>query len=92
MATPKDKYFEKMSETLVDHNDRHNAPFSNEKLRQAVSKVMAEMEEEERNLTLDANNVTMVTFYQSPVTTNTQRKNAKIQMRGGFLWTFWQKR
>ena len=37
IATTKDKYFEKMLETLVNHNDRHNAPFSNEKLQQAVS-------------------------------------------------------
>ena len=43
IATMKNKYFEKMLETLVDHNDYHNAPLSNEKLQQAVSKVMAEM-------------------------------------------------
>ena len=32
MSTTKDKYFEEMLETLVDHNDRHSAPLSNEKL------------------------------------------------------------
>ena len=34
-----------MLETHVNHNDRHNAQFSSEDLRQAVSKVMAETEE-----------------------------------------------
>ena len=74
MATLKDKYFEKMLETLVDHNDHHNAPFSNEKPLRAVSKFVAETEEEEHN----ANNVTMDTFCHSLVTTNTTRKNANI--------------
>ena len=32
MATPRDKYYTKMLETLVDYNDRNNTPFSNEKL------------------------------------------------------------
>ena len=74
MSTLKDKYFERVLETLVDHNDCHNAPFSNEKLYQAVSKVMSEMEEEERN----SNNVTMNTLCQYPVTNNIQIKNAKV--------------
>ena len=78
MATPKDKYFEKMFETLVDYNDHHNGPFSNEKLQQSVSKFMAETEEGKRNIISDANNMAMDTFCQSPVTTNTQRKNANI--------------
>ena len=63
-------------ETLVDYNDRNNAPFSNEKLQQAISKVMAETEAEERNIILYAHNVNMDNFCQSPVTTNTQRDNA----------------
>ena len=41
MATTKEKYYTMMLENLVDYNDRNNAPFSNEKLRQAVSKVMS---------------------------------------------------
>ena len=40
MATPKDKYYEKMLETLVDDNNRNGALLSNEKLRQEVSKLM----------------------------------------------------
>ena len=35
-----------MLENLVDYNDRNNTPLSNEKLQQAVSKVMPETEEE----------------------------------------------
>ena len=46
MATPIDEYYTKMLENLKDHNDRHNAPFSSENLQQAVSRVMAETEEE----------------------------------------------
>ena len=67
-----------MLKTLVDYNDHHNAPLSNENLRKEVIKVMAETEEEERNINSDSNNVTINTFYQSPSTTNTQRKNANI--------------
>ena len=37
---------------------------------------MAETEAEERNIILDANNVTMDNFCQSLVTTNTQGENA----------------
>ena len=51
MDNPLDKYYYKVLDTLVDYNDHHNAPFSNEKLWQVISKVMAETEEEERNIT-----------------------------------------
>ena len=71
MATPKDKYYTKLLETVVDYNDHHNAPFYNEKLRHKISKVMAETEEEERDDKRKANNVTINTFSQSPLTTNT---------------------
>ena len=33
-----------MFETIVDYNDHNNTPLSNESLRQAIIKVMAEME------------------------------------------------
>ena len=42
MFAPKEKYYTNMLETLIDYNDHHNVPLSNEKLRQAVSKVMSE--------------------------------------------------
>ena len=45
MATPRDEYYTNMLETLIDHNDRHNTPLSSEKLRQSVSRVLAETEE-----------------------------------------------
>ena len=72
MATTRDKYYTKMLETLVDYNDRNNAPLSNEKLWQSISKFMSETEAEERNIISDSNNMTMDTVCQSPVTTNKQ--------------------
>ena len=63
MATPNDKYYEKMLETLVDDNNRNCALLSNEKLRQAVSKVMEETEAEFECL----NEITMDTSFQSPI-------------------------
>ena len=44
MATTKNKYYTKMLETLVNYNDRNNAPLSDEKIWHAVSIVMAETE------------------------------------------------
>ena len=41
MSTTKDKYFEKILETVVVHSDRHNVPLSNENIRQAVRKFIA---------------------------------------------------
>ena len=76
IATLRDKYHTKMCETLVDYNHCNNAPLSNENLQQAISIVIAEEELDECNLTLDAHNMTMDTFCQSPVTTNTQGDNA----------------
>ena len=68
-----------MLETLVDYNDCNNTPLSNEKLRQTVSKVMVETEEEEHDSKRKANNVTMDTFCnQYSVTTNTQGGIANV--------------
>ena len=72
-AWPPQKNYMTLVETLIDHNDCHNVPFSNENIRQSVSTVMAETEEEERDAKHNTNNVTMDTFIQSPITTNTQR-------------------
>ena len=44
MATPRDKYYTKMLETLVDYNEHNNAPLSIEKLRHEISKVIVEEE------------------------------------------------
>ena len=46
-------------ESLIDHNECHNAQFSNENIWQAVSKFVAETEEEERDAKHNANSVTM---------------------------------
>ena len=62
--TPRDEYYTKMLETIIDHNDRHNAPLSSEKILESVSGVMAETEEDERDDKRNANNVTMYTFLQ----------------------------
>ena len=57
-----------MYETLVEYNDRKDAPFSNEKIKQAILQVIAEEE-------ADPNNVTVGTFCQTPVMPNTQGDN-----------------
>ena len=64
MATPRYENYTYMLETLIDHNDRHNAPLSSEKLQQAVSRVMAGKEEEYCDAKCNANNVTIDTFLQ----------------------------
>ena len=79
MATTKDKYYTKMLETLVDYNDRNNAPLSKEKILQAVSRVMAETEGEECDSERNANNVTMDIFFNRyPIMTNTQGEIANV--------------
>ena len=40
MATPREKYYEEILETIVNYNDCHNAPLSNKNLQQALSTVM----------------------------------------------------
>ena len=45
-------------------------------IQQAINKVIEEEEADERNITLDAHNVTMDTLCPPPVTTNTQGENA----------------
>ena len=44
MATPKDKYYNKLLNTLVDDNNRKGKTLSNENLPQEDSKVMEETE------------------------------------------------
>ena len=67
-----------MLETLFDYNYRNNTSFSNEKLQQAASKVMAETEEKELNAKHNANNVNIYHFCQSSNTTNTQIRNTNV--------------
>ena len=49
MATPKDKNYTKLLETVIEYNDHHNEPLSNEKIRQAIRTVTEERER--KNLT-----------------------------------------
>ena len=73
MATPIDKYYTKMYKTLVDHNDRNDAPVSTEKIQQEMRKLITKEEADARNITSDAHNATADNFCQTPVTPNTQR-------------------
>ena len=79
MASTKEKYYTKILENIVDYNDRNNTPFSNEKLRKAVSKIVAETEEEEHDAKRYANNVTIYTLcHKSIDITNTQGKISNV--------------
>ena len=46
MATQEYEYYTDMLGTIIAQNDHHKVSFSNEKLRQVVSTIVAEMEEE----------------------------------------------
>ena len=64
MGTPKDEYYNMLLDTLVDDNYHKVAPFSNDNIRQAVGKLMEEMEAEfERNI----NKITCDTSFKSPI-------------------------
>ena len=78
MATQKEEEYTNLLETIIYHNDCYNVPFSNEKLRQAVSTIMSETEEGERGAKRNSNNITMDTFIKSPTTSNTPRKKTNV--------------
>ena len=67
-----------MYESLVNYNDCNNALLCNYKLQQEISKVIEEEEADICNMTLDAHKVTVDTFYQKPVTQNTQGENENM--------------
>ena len=75
MATPKEEYFTEMLDHLIEHNIFHGTPMSNEKLREAVIRVVAD---EEKNAKRNVNNVTTDTLFQSSVTVNAQNKDANV--------------
>ena len=68
MATPRDKYYTELLRTITDCNDLNGALFSNEKIRDAIHRVIVEEE-------ADLHNVTVDTFSQTPVVPNTQGEN-----------------
>ena len=64
MATPQDKYYNALLDTLVKDNNRKGKTLSNDKIQQAVGKVMEETETEfEGNI----NKITCDTSFQSPI-------------------------
>ena len=64
MATPKDKYYNALLDTLVKENNLRGKPSSNKNIQEAVSDVMEETEAEfERNY----NEITCNNSYQSPM-------------------------
>ena len=64
MATPKEKYYNALLDTLVKDNNLRGEPLSNEKIQKAVGKVIEETEAEfERNY----NEIICDNSYQSPI-------------------------
>ena len=64
MATPKDKYYNALLDTLVKDNNIRGEPLFNQNIQKAVSDVIEETEAEfERNY----NEITCDTSYQSPI-------------------------
>ena len=78
MATAREEYYTKMLDSLLNHNDCHGTPLSSKKIQGAVSRFIAETEEEEKDAERNIKNVSMDTLFQSPVTINTQRKNENV--------------
>ena len=71
MATPKEKYSNAFLDTLAKDNNIKGEPFSNDKIRQEVGKVIEETGSEfERKI----NNITCYTSFQYP----TQKKDVSI--------------
>ena len=66
MANSGDKYYAEILSTITDCNDCKNEQLSNEKIREAIHKVM------EYESISDYNNITADTFSHTP---NTQREN-----------------
>ena len=60
--------------TIINCNNRNDAPFYNEKIWYEIQRVIAEEEADANNITLDAHNVTVYTFSH---TSNTQREKEK---------------
>ena len=65
MATPRDKYHTELLTTIKDCNDRNGAPLSNDKIQYSIHRFNVEEES-------DTHNVTVNTFYQTPIKPNIQ--------------------
>ena len=73
MATPREEYYTKMLDSLLGHTHCHGTPLSSKKLQEAVSRAM---EEDEKYVECNVNNITTDNLCQSPVTIHAQKKNA----------------
>ena len=74
--TATEEYFTDILDSLIDDNERHSTPLSSKNLQDTFSRVM---EEEEKYSERNVNNINMDTLFQSPVTINTQRKDANVK-------------
>ena len=74
MGTQEEEYYTDLLETMIEHKDGTNTPFSKDKLWQAINTIVVETEEKE----LNANNMTTDNFIQYPVTTNTPREKTDV--------------
>ena len=61
-----------MLRTIIDCDNRNDAPLLNAHIQEAIHKSITEEESDAHNITSDAQNVTADTFIQTP---NTQRNN-----------------
>ena len=68
METPKYKYYTDLLRTITDCNDHNGAPLSNEKIQDAINRLIVEEEADVQKVTVD-------NFSQTPVTPNTQGEN-----------------
>ena len=64
MATPQDKYYNVLLNNLPKDNNHKGSPLSNDKIQQAVGKVM---EETEAEFELNINKITCNTSSKSPI-------------------------
>ena len=74
MATAREEYYMNMLYSLLNQNDRHGTPLWSKKLQEAVSRVMAETNEEEKDAKRNVNNVTMDHLFQSTPIISTQKE------------------
>ena len=68
MTTPRDKYCMELLRTVTDFNDHNGAPFSNEKIKYAIHRVIVEQKADDHKVTVD-------NFSQTTVMPNTQGDN-----------------
>ena len=68
VATPRDKYHTELLSTITYFNDRNGAPLFNQKILDAIHRVIVEEE-------VDAHNFNVYISWKTPVPPNTQVEN-----------------